>query len=234
MPPANAALDAETMHLIIANKLYSSWSMRPWLVMTAFDIAFEETVIPLRRAQTSEKIRAFLPVLVDGDVTVWESLAVIEYLAEKFPGKAIWPQSFKARARARSISAEMLSGFQPLRKACPMNLSKRFAAKTWDADVMASVDRVTELWRRTRAAFAGDGAFLFGDFTAADAMYAPVASRLATYGFERDDDTEAYMQAVFAHPAFVKWTAQALVEPWTITEYEEGHTPLEVFSRTSV
>ena len=226
------------MHLIIANKLYSSWSMRPWLVMTAFDIAFEETVIPLRREQTSEKIRAFspsgkVPVLIDGEITVWESLAVIEYLAEKFPEKAIWPQSTEARACARSICAEMASGFLPLRKACPMNLGKRFAPKSWDGDVMASVDRVKELWRRTRAEFAGDGAFLFGDFTAADAMYAPVASRLATYGFELDDDTEAYTQAVFAHPAFEKWTAQALVEPWTIADYEEGHTPLEVFSCTS-
>lgn len=227
------------MHLIIANKLYSSWSMRPWLVMKAFDIAFEETVIPLRRDETAEKIAKFsptgkVPVLIDSDTTVWESLGIVEYLADRFPHQEIWPEDAKARAHARASSAEMHAGFQPLRQACPMNLGKRFAPKVWDADVLASVARIEDLWRDTRAKFARGGAFLYGDFTAADAMYAPVASRLATYGFRLSDDTWAYMGAVFAHPSFVQWKEQALAEPWTIDTYEEGHEVLEIFPRRQV
>lgn len=210
--------------------------MRPWLVLTASGISFDETVIPLRRDDTAERIAKFsptgkVPVLVDRDVTVWESLAVIEYLAEKFPTKGIWPNDAKARAHARAISSEMLAGFQPLRKACPMNLGKRFAALDWDDDVLANVDRIEELWRDTRAKFAGEGAFLYGNFCAADAMYAPIASRLQTYGFALANDTKAYMQALFSHPAFMKWLAEALAEHWKIDVYEEGHTVLETFPR---
>ncbi len=222
------------MHLVIANKLYSSWSLRPWLVLKAFDIPFEETVIPLRQDDTSEKIRVHsptgkVPVLIDGDVRVWESLAIIEYLAEKFPDKAIWPRGAEAKSHARAISAEMLAGFQPLRQACPMNLGKRFAAKDWEDGVLANVARIELLWRETRQKFSGGrGDFLIGAFSAADAMYAPVASRLATYGFELEAETQAYMGAVFAHPAFVDWRQQAFEEPWVIEDYEEGHKTVEV------
>ncbi len=210
--------------------------MRPWLVLTASDIAFDETVIALRRDDTAGKIAKIsptgkVPVLVDGDIRIWESLAVIEYLSEKFPDKTIWPRDVDARAHARSISSEMLAGFQPLRKACPMNLGKLFAPLNWDEDVLANVRRIEQLWRHARARFSNGGKFLFGEFSGADAMYAPVASRLKTYGFDVGDDTKAYMQAVFTHPSFVKWTREALAEPWTIDDYEDGFTVRETFER---
>src|SRR5690606_37214134 len=144
------------MHLTIANKLYSSWSLRPWMVMRAFDIPFEETVIPLYQPDTKARILQVSPTgkvqcLADGDVTVWESLAIIEYLAEKFPEKAIWPTDPKARAHARAAASEMHAGFQAFRSACPMNLGKRFARKDRGSAVAADVARVTALWRGARS-----------------------------------------------------------------------------------
>lgn len=212
--------------------------MRPWLVLTASGITFEETVVALRREDTAGKIAKIsptgkVPVLVDGDIRIWESLAVIEYLAEKFPDKNVWPKDARARAQARSISSEMLAGFQSLRKACPMNLGKLFHPINWDEEVLANVKRIEQLWRDTRAKFGEGGPFLFGEFSGADAMYAPVASRFKTYGFDVGDDTKAYMQALFAHPSFVKWTREALAEPWTIDDYEVGFTVRETFERKS-
>ena len=224
------------MHLTIANKLYSSWSLRPWLVMTAFGIPFEETVIPMYQPDSKARMRAAspsgkMPCLVDGDVTVWESLAIIEYLAEKFPEKAIWPTDPKARAHARAAASEMHAGFQALRSACPMNLGKRFARKDRGSAVAADVARVTALWREARQSFGGEGPFLYGAFSAADAMFAPVVTRLDTYQVEVEPDTRAYMDAVLSHPAFVAWREAALQEPWLLPHYEEGETPVEVYHR---
>ncbi len=221
------------MHLVIANKLYSSWSMRPWLVMRAFAIPFEETVIPLRQPDTKARILAHsptgkVPVLKDGTITVWESLAIIEYLAETFSERAIWPKDRAARAHARAISNEMHGGFQPLRQACPMNLGKRFQCPPVSEDLLASIVRVQELWRSARARFGGpEGPFLFGAFSAADAMFAPVATRLDTYQIDVAADTRAYMDAVLVHPAFVEWKRAALAEPWIIPDYEAGLTVVE-------
>ena len=222
------------MHLYLANKRYSSWSMRPWLVMHALGLPFAETVIPLKRDDTKARIAAVspsgkLPLLVDGDVSVWESLAIIEYLAEKFPDKAIWPTDRAARAHARAISNEMHGGFMPLRQACSMNLGKRFAAPAMTDDLQANVARIEDIWRTTRARFGSGGAYLYGAFTAADAMYAPVVTRLDTYGIAVADDTRAYMRTVLLHPSFVAWRAAGLAEPWDIAEYEAGHTMLESF-----
>lgn len=224
------------MHLVIANKLYSSWSMRPWLVLRAFDIAFEETVIALRQPDTSERIRRFspsgkVPVLIDGEAVVWESLAIIEHLAESFPEKAIWPRDRVARAHARAIASEMHAGFQALRQACPMNLGKRFATPELSADTVGAIARVEELWHETRRRFGAAGPFLFGAFTAADAMYAPVATRLETYSIDVAPETRAYMDAVLSHPAFRAWREAALAEPWRIADYEAGFTPVEVYDR---
>ena len=224
------------MHLTIGNKLYSSWSMRPWLVLVAFDIPFEETLIPLRQPDTPARIRAVspsgkVPALTDGDVAVWETLAIIEYLADKFPGRKIWPAGVAAKAHARAISSEMHAGFQALRQACPMNLGKRFKAKDRGDGMQADVHRISEMWAETRRRFAAGGPFLFGAFTAADAMYAPVVTRLDTYQVEVDTATRAYMDAVLAHPAFVRWRTEALAEPWTIDTYEAGETPVEIFHR---
>jgi glutathione S-transferase len=224
------------MQLVIANKLYSSWSMRPWLVLGAFDVPFEETVIPLRQPDTSERIRRYsptgkVPVLIDGEAVVWESLAIIEYLAETFPEKAIWPRDKTARAHARAISSEMHAGFQALRQACPMNLGKRFATPALSADTVAAIARVEELWGETRARFGAAGPFLFGDFSAADAMYAPVATRLDTYSIKVAPETRAYMDAIFSHPSFRAWREAALAEPWTVPDYEAGFEPVETFHR---
>lgn len=226
------------MHLVIANKLYSSWSMRPWLVMRAAGIDFEETVIPLRQPDTKERIRKFsptglLPVLIDGDAVVWESIAIISYLADRFPDKAIFPDgSNAARAHAKAISVEMHTGFKALRQACPMNLGKRFESPAIDEALSADLARLEELWRDTRTRFGGAGPYLFGAFSAADAMYAPVVTRLDTYQLPVAADTRAYMDTVLTDPVFLEWKRQALAEPWTIEAYEEGHRAVENF-RTS-
>lgn len=220
------------MHLVIANKLYSSWSMRPWLVMRAFDIPFSETVIPLRQPDTAARILAHsptgkVPVLVDGDAVVWESLAIISYLSDRCPEKPIWPKGQAALAHAKAISMEMHAGFQTLRQTCPMNLGKRFAPPPLTEDLAANVARIEDLWRGARTRFSdGKGPFLFGAFTAADAMFAPVVSRFDTYGIGVAADTRAYMDAVLTHAAVVEWTRDAFREPWRISAYEDGHTIL--------
>jgi len=162
---------------------------------------------------------------------VWESLAIVEYLAEIFPEKAIWPRDKTARAHARAISSEMHAGFQALRQACPMNLGKRFATPALSADTVAAIARVEELWGETRARFGAAGPFLFGDFSAADAMYAPVATRLDTYSIKVAPETRAYMDAIFSHPSFRAWREAALAEPWTVPDYEAGFEPVETFHR---
>lgn len=222
------------MHLTIANKCYSSWSMRPWLVLRAFGFHFEETVIPLRQPDTAERIRAFsptgkVPVLTDGEVKVWESLAIIQYLADRHPEKAIWPQYRVAHANALAIASEMHAGFQALRQACPMNLGKRFKTPPLTDDIKANVARIEAVWHETRARFSHGGPYLFGEFTAADAMYAPIATRLETYSIPVAADTRTYIDAVYAHPAFVAWREAALREPaaWNIAAYEEGHEVIE-------
>lgn len=222
------------LRLIIGNKLYSSWSMRPWLVLKAAGLPFEEEVIPLDQPDTRARILEHspagkVPVLIDDDLRVWETLAIIEYLADKHPEAGIWPADRKARAHARAISNEMHAGFQALRQACPMNLGKRMKPKERGEAVRADVARIVALWAEARARFGRGGPFLFGPFTAADAMYAPVVSRLDTYQIEVDAPTRAYMHAVMSHPAFIAWRSGALREPWTITKYDVGETPADVF-----
>jgi glutathione S-transferase len=224
------------MKLIIANKLYSSWSLRPWMLMTALEIPFEEEVIPLYQSDTAARIAKHtpagrVPVLIDGGMSVWESLAIVEYLHEKFPDRKVWPRTLGARVHARSIANEMHAGFGALRQACPMNLGKRMQPKLQSADVMANVERIAAIWKEARRRFGGDGSFLFGDFTAADAMYAPVVTRLDTYQIPVAAETRTYMDAILGHPAFTAWRTAALQEPWTIAHYEEGYEAAEVYHR---
>ena len=219
------------MHLIIGNKKYSSWSLRPWMLMKALNLPFTETVIPLSQPDTKDHIAKHspagkVPVLQDGDTTVWESLGIMEYLHEKHPSAGIWPRDAKARAHARCIASEMHAGFQALRQACPMNLSKKFRLKTYSDDVKANVARIEALWREVRLAHGKGGPFLYGAFSAADAMYAPVVTRLDTYNMPVAADTRAYMDAILHHPAFVAWHLEALKESWHLPHYEEGHTPV--------
>lgn len=222
------------LKLVIANKLYSSWSLRPWLVLTAFAIPFDEIVIPLRAPDSRSRVLEYspsgkVPALIDGEITVWESLAIIEYLAEKFPNRAIWPKDAKARAHARSISNEMHAGFQALRQGCPMHLGARFATPPLTEALKASIDRVEDIWSEARNRFGAGGPFLYGAFSAADAMYAPVVTRFYTFQIPVREATQMYMDAVLAHPAFVAWRDAALAEPWKIPDYAVGHTLIESF-----
>lgn len=221
------------MHLVLANKLYSSWSMRPWLVMKAIGLDFDETVIPLRQDDTAARIRAFsptgkVPVLIHDDgAKVWDSLAIISWLSDLYPDKPIWPADIAARGHAKAISCEMHSGFQALRQACPMNLGKLFRARAFPPEVMADVARIAEIWADTRERFglpSGEGPYLFGRFSAADAMYAPVVARLSHYRIAPGNEVaEAYMAAVESDANYRAWVAAALAEPWRIPAYEEGH-----------
>ena len=228
------------MHIYIGNKLYSSWSLRGWLLLAAFDIPFEETIILLDEPDTANKIQAVsragrVPVLIDGGIIVWESLAIAEYLHDKFPDKEIWPRDGAARAHARAVSSEMHAGFAALRGACPMNLGKRYQRRDRGGDVAADVARIEDLWREARAEFGAQTgeAFLYGKFCAADAMYAPVATRLDTYDFDVQPGTAAYIAAIKQHPAFVAWNAAALQEPWIVPSDEVDEEPVEVFRKLS-
>ncbi len=202
------------LRLVIGNKRYSSWSLRPWLAMTHFAIPFDETLILLDRPEFKAEVARFspsgrVPCLVDGDIAVWETLAILEYLAETFPEKAIWPRDRAARAHARAIANEMHAGFTGLRAACPMNLRRTFALRDWGDAARADVARIEALWRDARARFGAGGPFLFGGFSAADAMFAPVALRLDGYGWPLAEDTRAYVDAILALPAFRAWKAGA-------------------------
>jgi glutathione S-transferase len=215
-----------SLKLVIGNKNYSSWSMRPWLAMRAGGIAFEEIFIPLYTDQADkDRILSFsragkVPALIDGDITVWDSLSIIEYLAERFPEAKLWPADRAARAHARSISAEMHSGFMALRNECGMNLHRPVGAVALSADAEANVARVQEIWADCRARHGGGGPFLFGAFTAADAMYAPVVHRFRTYAIKVSAVAQAYMEAMMALPAFAEWTKAGLAETLVIEKFE--------------
>ncbi len=211
--------------LVIGNKNYSSWSMRPWIAMKAAGIAFDEVVISLDADDFKARVLNIsgtgkVPVLVDGDVHIWESLAILEYLAEKFPAAKLWPADAAARAHARAVASEMHAGFLPLRKACPMNMWRPVKKLALDADVKANVDRIDALWTDCRSRFGAGGRFLFGAFGAADAMYAPIVARFHTYDAAVSETSRAYMAAVMALPAWAEWTQAALKEPWVLARNE--------------
>lgn len=220
--------------LVIANKLYSSWSLRPWLVLRAFDIPFKEHIIPLRKPDSRERVLAVspsgkVPALITADQTIWESLAIIEYLADTHPEKAIWPQDRKARAHARAISNEMHGGFQTIRAACPMNLGATYATPEMTVPLIANVARIEHIWAEARTTYGAGGPYLYGAFSAADAMYAPIATRLDTYQIPVQAETRAYIDTILSHPDFVDWRDAALKETWTIADYDAGHTLVHSF-----
>lgn len=220
------------LQLVIANKLYSSWSMRPWMVLKAFDIPFREIIIPLRQPDSRERILEYspsgkVPALIDGPLTVWESLAIIEHLAERHPDRPIWPRHLNARAHARAASSEMHGGFQTLRQACPMNLSGRYGTPEMTPQLRANIDRIEAIWSEARRTDPEAGPYLYGAFSAADAMYAPVVSRFETYGIAVTPQSRAYMTAVQEHPAFIEWCRTALDRSWLIPDYDAGHALIE-------
>src|SRR3979490_2276589 len=187
------------LQLVIGNKNYSSWSMRPWLALKANHIAFDEVFIPLYTGETDkQRILSFthsgkVPALIDGDVTIWDSLSIIEYLAEKFPETRLWPEDRARRAHARSISAEMHSGFAALRNECGMNLHRPVGARALSADARADIARIQQIWIECRERYGKRGPFLFGAFGGADAMFAPVVHRFRTYAIEVAPAARAYM-----------------------------------------
>src|ERR1700688_3028287 len=214
------------LKLVIGNKNYSSWSMRPWLALRANQIAFEEIFIPLYTGDIDKKrILGFtqsgkVPALLDGDVTIWDSLAIIEYVAEKFPEARLWPEDRASRAHARSISAEMHSGFLALRNECGMNLHRPIRAVALSADARANVARIEQIWIECRERHGRLGPFLFGKFSAADAMFAPVVHRFRTYAIEVAPQAQAYMDTMMAQPAFAEWTKAGLAETLLIARFE--------------
>ncbi|MGA2288898.1 glutathione S-transferase family protein [Bradyrhizobium sp.] len=215
-----------TLQLVIGNKNYSSWSMRPWLALRANAIAFEEIFIPLYTGQADkQRILSFtrsgkVPSLIDGEVTIWDSLAIIEYIAERFPQALLWPEDRAARAHARSISAEMHSGFPALRNECGMNLRRPVRAVVLSADARADIARIQQIWIECRERYGKLGPFLYGSFSAADAMYAPVVHRFLTYAIEVAPAARHFMDAMMSLPAFQEWTRAGLAETLVIERFE--------------
>jgi glutathione S-transferase len=222
------------MKLVIANKNHSSWSLRPWLLLTEFGIPFEEVLIPFgqtfddpewKRAISAYTPAGKVPALLDGEIKVWESLAIMEHVADSRPDLPIWPRDPVARAMARSVSAEMHAGFSALRGACPMNVAWVHETRDRGPQVAADVARISAIWREARERFGAGGPFLFGGFTAADAMFAPVVSRFASYSIALDTVCSAYRDAVLATKGFQSWRLGALAEPWIIAE-DEANEPV--------
>jgi glutathione S-transferase len=214
-----------TLKLVVANKAYSSWSLRPWILLAHFKIPFEDLVIPMDQPETRATMLKYAPTgkcpsLHDGRIAVWESLAIIDYVAETFPEKAIWPRAKAARAHARSLAAEMHAGFGALRQACPTNFRRKPKPITLGDEVLGDVARIEAAWAHARESFGKAGPFLFGSFCAADAMFAPVVNRFHAYALPVAKTTSAYMEAMMALPAWKAWIADAEAEPWRIERYE--------------
>jgi len=211
--------------LVLGNKAYSSWSLRPYLALKTAGIAFDEKVIRLYEPESKPEILKFspagkVPVLIDDDTAVWESLAICEYAAEQYPDAQLWPADPHARAQARTISAEMHAGFLPLRRAMPFNARRTPRPIATDADTEADIARIAQLWRDARGRFGDGGPFLFGAFSIADAMYAPVAGRFRQYAVELDPVCAAYVAAIHALPAMQQWLSDGAQEPWFVERFE--------------
>ena len=223
------------LRLIIGNRTYSSWSLRGWLAVKQSALPFETIVVPMDTPEWKSGASKGLmpsgkvPVLWDGDIAVWDSLAIIDWLADKVRTARIsrghfWPRDMAARALARSMCAEMHSGFQALRTACPMNLKENFPTFTPSAEVLADVARIDALWQEARSRFhaldeAHEGPFLFGTFSAADVMYAPVVTRVRGYSLPMSDVSLAYAEVIAAHPWMREWTAEAKAETFPFDRY---------------
>ena len=205
--------------LVIGNKNYSSWSMRPWVALVAFGIPFQEVRLLLDRPDTASRIADYsgagrVPVLLAGDMTIWDSLAICEYLAEQFPEKHMWPRDVAARAMARSVTAEMHSGFGGLRTAMSMNIRVSLPGRGRTPEAQGDIGRISEIWEECLSRF-GHHEYLFGDFSIADAFFAPVVMRFRTYGVSLAPALQAYCDRMQAHPAVARWMAEAMAETET-------------------
>jgi glutathione S-transferase len=212
--------------LVLGNKNYSSWSLRPYVALRQVGVPFEEKVIPLDQPQSAAEIARYspsgrVPVLLDGDARIWDSLAICEYLNERFPQAHLWPADAAARATARSVSAEMHSGFQALREAMPMKIKESIPRADIPAPVRQDIARITALWADCRQRFGSGGPFLFGAFSIADAMYAPVVTRLRTYGVPLAGAAAEYSTAIWKLPAMQDWLSAAQAETFRMARYEK-------------
>jgi glutathione S-transferase len=222
-----------TLKLIIGNKAYSSWSMRGWLAVKQSGLHFEEITVPLFDDSWDERKReedlapssGKVPILWDGEAVIWDSLAIIDYLADKVGRERFWPKDDVARGMARSMAAEMHSGFLPLRRECPMNTRKTFADVTIGDECRNDALRMLQLWAEARSRFGKEGPYLFGTFSAADIMFAPVVTRFVTYGFTLPGFAAAYVEAMMAHPWMQAWYQGAVNEEWVIEKYETVAAP---------
>ena len=211
--------------MVIGNQNYSTWSLRSWLLMRVADISFGEVLLPLDTDEFEQKIHDYspsgcVPVLIEGKTAIWDTLAIAEYLAEVFPEKHLWPADAAARAQARAVSAEMHSGFPDLRRELPMNLRRPVGAVPVSKGTLSDIDRIFKIWRGCREEWGRGGQFLFGDFSIADAFYAPVATRFRTYGLELDEIVGSYVEVIHRLPAFLEWQQEARDEPWIIESDE--------------
>ena len=214
--------------LIVGNRAYSSWSMRGWLAVKHSGEEFEELVVPMfdeeweKRREGDEFAPSLgkVPILWDGACVVWDSLAIVEFLADRHGKETYWPQDESACGMARSMAAEMHSGFSNLRRELPMNVRKTFPFKPLSDEVRNEIERILQLWAQARARFGGSGPFLFGDWCAVDMMYAPVVTRFITYSVAMPPFAELYMKAVLSHPHVIEWIDKAQDEPWVIEQYE--------------
>ncbi len=215
------------MNLIIGNKNYSSWSLRPWLLLSFHGVPFEEIRIPLDQDNTQALFARYteaakVPVLQDGDLTVWDSLAICEYISEQYLGGGGWPEEARARAIARSCSAEMHSGFSEIRSQLPMNCRASGRKVLVSPALARDVARIDQIWSKYREAYSDSGPWLFGEFSIADCMFAPVAFRFQTYGVKLSDAAAQYMQFVLNSGKMHEWAEQARTEPETIEMDEVG------------
>jgi glutathione S-transferase len=206
-----------SLTLVIGDKNFSTWSLRPWLVLKQAQIPFREELIRLHRPETKAQVSARspsgkLPALHDGDLKIWDSLSICEYLAERFPEKRLWPDGVAARALARSITAEMHAGFQNLRSHCSLPAGPQPEAFVSPAEVQQDLTRIEALWSDARARFGKGGRFLFGEFTIADAFYAPVVARVYTFGLKLGAGAREYCDMIWSLPAMQEWIAAARAE----------------------
>ena len=216
--------------LYLGNKAYSSWSLRGWLLLKPFDIPFEQEIVPLHTdefasfRETNVPARQVPTLIVEKDgakITIWESLAIAEYVNEAYPDTGIWPANAAARAAARSLSAEMHAGFTALRRTMPMNLRRRYTTFAPDSETAAEISRVCELWAWARHNWGSEGPYLFGEsFTAADAFYTPIAARFRTYGIALDDAAKTYTELLLSHPAVEEFYRDAAAERWVLPHNE--------------
>ncbi len=209
--------------IVIGNRNYSSWSLRGWLALRQTGRAFEEILVPLDRPETRAAIRRHspsgrVPLLRHDGLRIWDSLAIAEFLAETYPAAGLWPEDAAARATARAVAAEMHAGFAALRRELPMDMRARVPGRRYGEETARDIRRIREIWSECRTRFGAGGPFLFGRFTAADAMFAPVVSRFVTYGVPLDADAAAYRDAVRDHPPYRDWADAAEAEPWVIDD----------------